>query len=308
MNESFIQSTATCAIQSILKSQIDSVFQDIIELTTPVFQPRSLIQGKLCPEAGKQVFYPTSKNILRYDHTNVLLNLEGARLPATRTWGPVFRNGPRSSMRWKEFLQYDIDGMRSVYGTTLIERGLTFLKQIDPHFYVKVTGFENQDWPLESVSVALNRDQTYYSGPVFEVFHPQYPCAFMAGGVYYNNSEEMIGFSFGVTRLAKFILDQNKLVANPVVACYVKMGNSSELSEAFGRAGVRLIPIPAKKNLRKDVAQLSRNLAPLGYFIKNVIIHGQREDREKTYIYKPYGKAARSYSIEELVSEIKSTL
>ena len=307
MNKEFLKSLSVCSIQSHLKSTIDFAFKDIPELTIPVFQPKEKVEGKLCPAAGKQVYFPTPDQILRYDHTHVLLDLDCSALPATRVWGPVFRNGPHSSMRWKEFLQYDIDGLESVYGATLIKRGLQILKQIDSKFYVKVTGFDKKeisDWPLPIVYDDLTRDQSYYSGPVFEVFHPSYSCAFMAGGTYYRGAERVIGFSFGITRLTKLIIDFDLIPSVPIGLCYIKSGTSEKICNVFRKRGISVFPVLHKKNLRKDVQKMSTILKKIGYSVKFTIIQGPNELKTDQYRYKFPGFREKIYSLDELASEL----
>lgn len=284
-----------------LKAALDVLYQDVEEVIVPSIIPRPDLDDIVRPQTGKEVYRIKTDQILRYDLTNVLLRCRN--LPdRTRCFGPVYRDGPTSGMRWKEFLQYDVDTDYKTYGFIYLRRALKFLSEKIRGLRLEVNeepGGLESPVPI-SLSPGLIRDHRYYRGFVFELYEASCREALLAGGIYEREGVPFIGFSFGISRLVA-LFERKGLKVLPLekaVICYILKGTPSCLIERFRNSRVRLLPVPARKNLYKDTPGILRRFKD--YEIIGTIVYGQRELVSGRYHYRDRSGVAHSFTQDQL--------
>ena len=313
-------STATTLAR--LKSALDLFYKDVPELVLSCTLPLKILpQLKLDPKNAKEV-YSLDDNILRWDQTHPLNALFGDFTgksprnlnlpPQTRAAGTVFRKGPQGLYRWREFYQYDLDFDYNLYGLKPLERFARFFEGLGSGFYIKIKDLKKESseipWNIEGVPLlwdkSLKRDHAYYSGLVFEVWHKDCNVALGGGGVY--NSDQTIGYSFGLTRIAK-LLAQGKISfkLEPVVALYVKEGIPNIPEEVTKDLNFKIIPFKASKNITYDYQKMVDCFKLWGYEIKYTLIHGEFESLTGNYKFKPPKGTTKIYTLTELIENLK---
>lgn len=247
---------------------LNTYFHDVVELKNPILYNKTQLLAKENhnePTLKQQYHIAEEPNlVLRFDHTYPLfIGHETLRDHVNlRNVGPVFRNDFRSSYRWRQFYQYDLDYLYADHQLRPLLKAIAVVKQLNIPYTLLINDLsilrsvlpdqelkeqtikqvvkeanlgvnytqrvlkKNSMLALANVTVdpTLIRGWAYYTDLVFEFTYQDAVC-FLGGGVYQNkyNKQKYLGLSFGLNRIIKIQEAENvKRDFDPLVLIYNK--------------------------------------------------------------------------------------
>lgn len=117
---------------------LDEYFQNnVIHTTLPILLPKPLKSS--FHQGFNQLFEIKNEDyILRYDLTNPFKQNPVNPNILYLSKGPVFRNGPTSGYRFKEFEQYDLDCCYNTQGYFILLKTIRLLNQLGLEYKIKI--------------------------------------------------------------------------------------------------------------------------------------------------------------------------
>ena len=132
-----------------LMKKLDAYYYDVESCYNPILNPRALFKVNQygTENSLKQQYHLKEGSLLlRFDHTHVMFHKSPYLRPHTnvKNVGPVFRDSPTTSYRWKEFYQYDVDYQYGTHGIRPLLKWFQFLKDhsLTPYARTQVNDLE----------------------------------------------------------------------------------------------------------------------------------------------------------------------
>lgn len=305
----------------LLRLELDKIFYDVYSVSRPILVPESILkQTNVSTNALKEVFHVQEGGILRFDHTHISFKYKKTSLNE-RNFGNVFRREPKSSNRWREFFQYDVDYNYTDHSTrplkklisflgqgfTIMVNDLSIVEQVNREAHIQ--RFFQLHPELKEIPVVVDpgfkRGWDYYNGLIFQISF-QNSLALAGGGVYNNSS--MIGFGIGVNRLINLALEHPPLLERiipiePLVWVRYTENIPINLLDEMESRGIKYHLSKVHKNLFKEYKKINMELVSIRKRISSIITVSNIEDKSKIYNYKT--KSNNTWGITELCQEFQ---
>jgi histidyl-tRNA synthetase len=230
---------------------LDNTFYDTCSIYNNVLHDEEHLRDiTLNTDTAKQVYRTIDNKYLRFDHTQALLRPHKYMLEhvSHRNFGPIFRKGPRSGSRWRQFFQYDVDYLYENHNLRPLMKWIKLfssdmstrvndLQLLMEHLNIQrelVSEDTIKDLDLASINldeyqrkfynrypdlkilsdfitvdVSLVRGWSYYQSLVFESYYRNSTYAVCGGGIYIANRCEYLGIGIGINRLIKCLIEYN---------------------------------------------------------------------------------------------------
>lgn len=300
----------------VLRDELKSLY-NISQRMGSVLHPLAQFTPSFVNRNDFNSVFTTKKYWLRYDFTKELLSSSENLSHAISSTGPVFRDGPVSNTRKKQFNQFDID--------VPFDQGFFYLKKTLAYFRLKNIKFtthvndlsllrqhellydqglidagkmilERQTQELLCdefkkkyakldlgpeliVDPNMVRGHNYYNCFVFEIKINK--ISFCAGGSYVLNDKLFFGISVGLERLATIVTPTKK----PVLVIYYE-SLPEQLLTKLDLLKKPFLLIAKKHNIRKDWAKINATLDKLHLFASGTLVITKKDILEDNYYYR----------------------
>lgn len=301
-----------------LKKQLDQlVFWMIPERTDKILLHESKLSPSFVnPSDFNSIFLIKDEPLwLRYDHTKNLMNNPPSC--GVKQYGAVFRNGPTSTGRYRQFYQYDIDvpyQQGKFYLKKLLQyfrkKGLSYqikyndlsllrsknllshhgeldqgIYHLEPSVIEKLKTEHKKlhpDISITNVDPQLVRGHNYYQSLVFQCTKQNSKLAICSGGSYWCGQKLFFGFSIGLERL---LLEIKPNYVNTIVVIYDKVIPAS-LLEALEELKCNYLLWQKNSTLWKEWPKIKKSLLELNYNCQGLIITSAQEIASGLYHFK----------------------